>query len=168
MNNRLASDLVKNFINGLPSSSTTGYTDGAVSSNGEVTSCACYFPEPVIEKAWRLTKGSNILTAELYGIYKALETWYNHTQESANLFILTDSKSAIQAINAVPRELKHEIALEIWNIMSCLLASGTKTHLVWVPSHVGIAGNEHADKLATEEVNSNPTNIIRNRLGPLE
>ena len=47
-----------------------------------------------------------LLTAELHGILMALKTWYNNSNESSNLFIFTDSKAAIQAINAVPKEIK--------------------------------------------------------------
>ena len=57
--------------------------------------------------------------------------------------IYTDSKSSLQLLSrAFP---KNPIATEI---QKQIFDSNKSVHICWVPSHVGILGNEHADRLA--------------------
>jgi hypothetical protein len=49
-----------------------------------------------------------------------------------------------------------------------LKASGTQTYLTWIPSHIGITGNEVADKLASYMDEIPLFNSIRNILTPIE
>jgi hypothetical protein len=57
--------------------------------------------------------------------------------------------------------------LEIHNVLHCLWSSGTKTSFLWIPSHVGITGNEIADGTASE--NNNVDRLtLNNNLTPSE
>jgi ribonuclease HI len=48
-------------------------------------------------------------------------------------------------------------------------SSGIKVNLYWIPSHVGIPGNEVADRLASEESNHLfPTRSNQNQLSSAE
>src|SRR5439155_23277739 len=64
--------------------------------------------------------------------------------------IVTDSKSAIQSLLS-PRKVS-EVRKDCWDILVLLKDRHQKTNstvsLQWVPSHRGIAGNEHVDTLA--------------------
>jgi hypothetical protein len=73
------------------------YTDGSVLSNPESVACAVYIPKLKIEKAWKLTKFTNIFNAELAAILQALKILYSQ-DETVEIVILSDSKSSIQAI----------------------------------------------------------------------
>ena len=62
--------------------------------------------------------------------------------------IFTDSKSVLQALEVTnhPNDIIAKI-VQIWDEVS---SKGYQIHLCWSPGHVGIAGNEDADKLAKD------------------
>ncbi|XP_045027831.1 uncharacterized protein LOC123471039 [Daphnia magna] len=146
----------------LPHTTIKGYTDGSVSSLS--TSCAYTFPEIKEQGAWYLTPGSNILTAELHGIFKALETCYHLDPGPTQVQIFTDSQSALMAIESATTHSHNPIIHDIWNLLHCLKNAGTYTHLTWIPSHIGIPGNEDADRLASNLADIPCTNKINNTL----
>ena len=61
--------------------------------------------------------------------------------------IYSDSLSAIQAISS---QARHRLILEIIEINVQLCKRGITTRLCWVPGHVGIIGNELADRKAKQ------------------
>jgi ribonuclease HI len=75
------------------------------------------------EEAWHLTHGSNIQTAELHGIKKALEAGYQHDTTPDELYIFSDSKAALQAIDATTKIVHNPVLLDIWNLLLSLKAS---------------------------------------------
>src|SRR5436190_5870140 len=121
----------------------TVYTDG--SKKHAETGCAvvtfnnCY--------TFRLPDHSTIYSAELTAIDKALNVTHSG---SGKLVICTDSLSSILAIqNMYP---KHPIIRNIRTSLYNLQIQGTKVVLMWVPGHVGIGGNEIADRAAKESL----------------
>jgi ribonuclease HI len=143
-----------------------GYTDGSV--NNDATSCALTFPSLQIEQAWHLSQGSNIQSAELHGVHKALEVCYHLDSTPEELYIFCDSKAALQAIDATTKLTQTPILLDIWNLLLALKASGTQTYLAWIPSHIGITGNDLADRLESNMDKIPLLNSIRNILTPNE
>ena len=64
--------------------------------------------------------------------------------------ILSDSKAAIQAIDSLhPHEHKHLIK----NIHEAAQQLHTPPVIAWIPSHIGIPGNESADLAAKDALN---------------
>ena len=59
-----------------------------------------------------------------------------------------DSLSALQAIKGSIYKVKNYIIYDIYNIITSLNNIGINVVLEWIPSHVGILGNELADKEA--------------------
>ena len=122
----------------------TFYTDGSKVDD----SCACAFfcPSLQLSKSWKLDGSCSTLTCELWAILKALEAIYQEDFPSCTIF--TDSLSAVRSISNLRtgNRLIYQIAEKISNCLS----SGTLTTVAWVPSHVGIIGNETADHLANQ------------------
>lgn len=68
------------------------------------------------------------------------------------------------AIESATTHLHNPIIHDIWNLLHCLKNAGTYTHLTWIPSHIGIPGNEDADRLASNLADIPCTNKINNTL----
>ena len=64
--------------------------------------------------------------------------------------ILSDSKSALQALAAGGTRNRGDLQAEILFLAHQLIQKGSHVFLMWLPSHTGIKGNEFADKEAKE------------------
>ena len=60
---------------------------------------------------------------------------------------MSDSKSALQALQSGSKN-RQEIQAEIHVLFHNIISKGTDLHLSWIPSHIGITGNEKADTAA--------------------
>ena len=54
----------------------------------------------------------------------------------------------MQAISGFQRPFSHPSISSIKRLTNIIIMSGSKVSIIWIPSHVGIEGNEMADKLA--------------------
>ena len=88
------------------------------------------------------------------GILSALVIAGQNQKEEVVIF--TDSGAAVQAVQGC-RWDSHPTVSAIGREMIRLSTRGKRIKLAWIPSHVGIPGNEKVDKLATDG-RSAPTN----------
>jgi ribonuclease HI len=96
---------------------------------------------------------TSIFSAESQAIQNAIS--HAMTLVSEEILIISDSLSALLALkNPYP---KNEI---IQSIQEKLSNSGKKIEFLWVPSHIGISGNELADKAANEAITSSSSVLI--------
>ena len=118
------------------------YTDG--SRDGNTVACATVFPSDT-EFSMRLPDSASIFTAEIWAIIKALDEMKN---ASASKFIIfTDSLSCLlQAL--LYMKLEHPLIGMVIRKCSSLNITNKDIIFCWVPSHVGIRGNETADSAA--------------------
>jgi len=93
----------------------------------------------------------SVFTTELFAIKKALEL-----RETTKTIIYTDSLSAVHAI--MNNKNKNPLVQQIQNDLN---SNNKTTILCWIPSHVGIVGNELADKCAKEAINGNFHQILK-------
>lgn len=123
------------------------YTDGS-KSNEKVASSTYYPAHPNCPDTIRLMDDSSVFNAELEGILSAIK--YIKKEKIYKSVIYTDSLSAIQAIQS--KIFKNPNIVHIFNLLRKL---PPKAHITfaWVPSHVGIPGNEKADELAKATLN---------------
>ena len=132
--------LAENSI--VPNGRPVFYTDGSVQNTG----AGVVHGDNAI--SLRLNERVSILQAELAAINIALEFAKECNMPTA--LIITDSKSAISAIDTpMPKD---NIAL-IRNIHTTASHLATTPEILWVPAHVGIQGNEHADVAAKAALN---------------
>ncbi|MCG8078476.1 MAG: reverse transcriptase-like protein, partial [Candidatus Thiodiazotropha taylori] len=124
------------------------YTDG--SKDGDKVGCA--YVSKDTHQTLRLPDGSSIFTAEAKAIDLALE--FVSTSKIQKTIIFSDSLSVLKALDHSSSknpqiqkliEKHHEIS-KTKQILFC-----------WLPSHIGIRGNEYADKKAKESLNLDPT-----------
>lgn len=129
------------------------YTDGSKTNNG--VACAAHQLNRNIVQI--LPQQASIFTAELYAILNALKIIEQNNHGEYTIF--SDSKSAIDAIKQYNNH--NPIITKIFEWLINLFARQRVVTLCWVPSHVGVKGNEEADKLANNGANSgNLPNIV--------
>lgn len=97
---------------------------------------------------FQLPSSTSVYTAETYAIYEALKIVLSSNQKNCSI-IISDSLSALSSIsNPYP---KNELVQHIQKLISEI---NRPTSFMWVPSHVGIPGNEKADTIAYEATTS--------------
>ncbi|CAI6359749.1 unnamed protein product [Macrosiphum euphorbiae] len=129
------------------------YTDGSKTEAG--VGASVYFNNT--PKMIKFPDFCSIYTAEAYAIYHALETIQQLKIDKA--LILSDSLSTINSIsninqpNAISRMIQNQISLLNHNNQNVLL--------VWIPSHIGIPGNETADTYAKRAITSPEASLVQ-------
>lgn len=102
-------------------------------------------------------------TAEAFAIKAALEIMYNEVENPAkHIIIMSDSQAVLKAYqNNILSVYHNRYVTEgkkiCYNFKKEL---DKKVTLVWIPAHIGIQGNELADKLAKEAVDEDPNDDI--------
>ena len=98
---------------------------------------------------FKLPSICSVFTAELFAILKALE--HIELQSMRNFLICSDSLSALQAISEIYPS-SHLVQM-IQSRLALLSNLDFQVIFVWVPAHVGIVGNETADRTAKNALN---------------
>ena len=99
----------------------------------------------------RLPGSAIIFTAELQALKMAFNIVKNCDWD--RFIIFTDSLSSLEALDS--NSCDHPFIQHILKLFNNCLSVNKKVVLAWVPSHVGIKGNEKADELAKQALNFN-------------
>ena len=116
------------------------YTEGSKTDDG--VGCAVVFHN--IQHQLKMNKNTSIFTAKLRAICDTLKLINDNP--NCNFTVLTDSRSALQAIEI--NNSDHAISSNIRDWLIQLQSHHKTIHLCWVSSHIDIAGNERADQEA--------------------
>ena len=143
------------------------YTDGSLCPDENSTAGAFVIPELKTEEAFCFVRNTSVFSAELLSIKLALAHIYSIETFHNEIWLFTDSLSSIQALSVYSIAPKHPVVTDTLNTIRNLSSAGIRVTLVWIPSHVGIPGNERADALASAEC-ANRLSLIKNRLSPSE
>ena len=93
-----------------------------------------------VSKKW-LPNSSPIFSAEARGLLMALDMV--HQSSDRQLLFLSDSLSCLQSLKN--RNVSHTLIADILCRVHVLLSRGAQVAFMWVPCHVGLAGNSAAD-----------------------
>nr|XP_042906270.1 uncharacterized protein LOC122270935 [Parasteatoda tepidariorum] len=130
------------------------FTDGSKHDNH--VGCGVVTENSTVSE--QLLPDSSVFTAECYAILLALN--YIFDQTYLKWIIYTDSRSFIASISDIGL---NPVILKIQKYITRLYDRGFNIYFCWIPSHVGIHGNECADVVA-----KSTHNISRNVLAPLD
>ncbi|GFU15215.1 RNase H domain-containing protein [Trichonephila clavipes] len=117
------------------------YTDG--SKRCRYVGCGVVIED--IMHGYRLDTSCSIFTAEAVAIYRALQLI--DSTMPRKYCIYTDIMSVLEALENY-HDRCHPVVCTILDITSRLYSKGFDIVFCWLPSHVGIIGNEQADSAA--------------------
>lgn len=127
----------------LEEGSTIWYTDGSRTKDG--TGAGVKGPNFALSKP--LGKEATIFQAELIAMELCIQEIIRRAHRNQTIYILSDSQAVLKALLSHKQESKL-----VWSCLQNLkiLAKRNKVTLMWVPGHIGVEGNEEADRLAKE------------------
>lgn len=119
------------------------YTDGSLGADGSVGAAFVCGTQTGL---WRLPPQVSILQAELAAILCALR--HATADMNTTIIIHSDSLSALKVLQAMSVRDNTRLITTILHEANTLVSLGKNIILDWVPSHVGLRGNEKADRAA--------------------
>ncbi|GFX06988.1 putative RNA-directed DNA polymerase from transposon X-element [Trichonephila clavipes] len=117
------------------------YTDG--SKRADYVGCGVVIED--IMRGYRLGTSCSIFTAEAVAIYRAIQLIDSNMPRKNCIY--TDSMSVLEALENY-NDRCYPVVCKILDITSRLYSKGLDIVFCWLPSHVGIIGNEQADSAA--------------------
>ena len=132
------------------------YTDGSKDPKKEISGYGIVIYDENgtcnVEKSFKVNAHASIYTCELAAILHALVIIHTHKHiyKEKKVALFTDSLSSLQSIQAGHSNNRPILLNNILKLITLLNNNNTEISLVWVPSHVGLDGNEKADQLAKE------------------
>lgn len=122
------------------------FTDGSIIN--EERGCSVILEDTEVIK--KLPKEFSIMSCEAYAMLEALKLLDTTSTNPAVIF--SDSKSTLDALANVTNT--NGLIQDLQTKLVGLTAKGIEVALCWVPSHVGITGNDKADKAAKRAATS--------------
>ena len=131
------------------------YTDGSKDPGKNTTEAAFVVPVHDIYFSIKTSPRLSVFTTKLITIeYAIVWTLQNKIPKAV---ILTDSLSAMQALQSGQSKTRPDKINMILSLKDKAMAQNIATEIEWIPSHVGIPGNEVADVTAKLGMNFGTT-----------
>ena len=116
------------------------FSDGSV-AEGRVSAAFTYLGQPTLI---RLCDNASIMQAELTAIHAAL---LHGLRSPSRCVVFSDSRSGLEALLQHQPNDNIKLLRDIWDVAARMT---TPPLIAWIPSHIGIPGNEAADKAAKQ------------------
>ncbi|XP_072751039.1 uncharacterized protein [Anoplolepis gracilipes] len=132
-------------------SDITFYTDASKGENSNFVGLAFYSPSLNVSQMFKASGRFSIFSAECMAITEAMDFILSNDIKRAVIFL--DSLSVINKISS--RKTYRDISflvLILKNKLRSAFLQDIEINLVWIPAHVGIPGNETADRLAKKAI----------------
>ncbi|CAL4145460.1 unnamed protein product, partial [Meganyctiphanes norvegica] len=134
------------------------FTDGSKTEDG-ATGAGFYIEDRERRECWQLEPQNSIAGAEMSAIQQATN-WIQNQPHPDNIVILTDSQTSLHLIKQRKLKAYRNNTSKIQNNLIDLTSKGWNLHFQWIPSHIGIEGNDIADEAAnlgrTEDILDTP------------
>lgn len=145
---------VQGYINERYGGEVKIFTDASKLDDRKV-GVAFVIPELGVEMGRRITDDLAVYTAELIAVWLALQWVEENRPERA--VIASDCSSALLSIKSWQSNSRQDVVSNIAQLSNVLLKAGVMISFVWVPAHIGVAGNELADSCAKKAASN--TNV---------
>ncbi|GFU98673.1 RNase H domain-containing protein, partial [Trichonephila clavipes] len=132
---------------------STIYTNG--SKRADYVGCGVVIED--IMHVYRLDTSCSVFTAEAVAIFRTLQLI--DSNRPRKYCIYTDSMSVLEALENF-NDRCHPVVCKILDITSRLYSKGFGIVFCWLPSHVGIIGNEQADSAAKSATTHLPLAVL--------
>lgn len=147
--NILDSVMVQDYIHHIYYSAIQIYTDGSKDSDSGTTPAAVFIPQFKVNILKRTSDHTSVFTSELIAIILALQ-WVEG--QPIRSVICTDSLSAIESLASGISTARQDLIYEILQSLFRTRQLGIIIHFLWIPAHMGVAGNEEVDSLAKQAI----------------
>ena len=117
------------------------YTDGSKTENCSGAGLHCIDTEIYVS----LGKYASVFQAETHAIELAARKCLDNKFIGKKIAIVSDSQAALKAIEGV--KVNSKLVWDCKNLLTAL-SLNNEVHLLWIPGHSGLEGNEKADELA--------------------
>src|SRR6266478_9710711 len=126
------------------------YTDGSIDSKLSIAAIYKIGERNRIKYTtnWNLGPYMEIIDAELYAVYRALEHLKQQRLKEKQVYIFIDSQAAIKRLQLNSLTGGQELVFKITQSCSYLASKEISIKFYWVPNYLGIYRNEIVDKLA--------------------
>ncbi len=133
----------------------TIYTDGSKNSDDGRVGIGIYTAEFNINTYHGLTVNVSVFPAEIIAII--FLQWIEQVQPLKTI-ICSASAAALRGLSSTVRE---DLMIEINVMLLRLQRIGIEVQFCWVPDHMGVKGNEQADKLAKRALKVYDNKLIK-------
>jgi ribonuclease HI len=152
-----------NLVKSLPAQAYVVYTDGSALNNPGQSGAGVVLYSPddsMITSTVHLGVGTNN-TAEVWAISRLSEILLTLDRgDNLPVYCFTDNRTAIKVATGYQPDWCKVAAQQIHNNLAIVSQCRSVTFF-WVPAHIGIPGNEKADKLAKKGAAGHTTTIRR-------
>ena len=100
----------------------------------------------------------SVYTGEMFAILLAVQ-WVEETRP-LRAIVCSDSSSSLDSLKSNHSDSRQDILLEVKQTLYRILMMGLTIVFLWIPPHIGIRGNEMANKVAKEATKNSCIDLV--------